>query len=787
MPKPARYFLIAIGVALGLVLIAAGIIATTFNPNDYKPLIIRLVQEKKQRTLTIPGEIKLRFFPKIGADLGKVSISEHGSNAEFAAVDSAKVSLALIPLLSRQLVVDRVRIEGLRASIRYDKDGRSNVDDLLSKQESGGQQIRFDIDSVHLGNAHLMVDDRQAGRKIDIARLDLDTGRIANGVPSTLRLSADVKINQPDVNARVTMKSGFTLDLDRKHYVFKDLDAELAGGLAGFANLVLTLAGDADLAPEAKRFVLGGIRLSARGKRASQAIEAQFAIPMLAITDARVAGSKLAGDAKLTEGARSVSARFSAPSFEGSPQAFTLPAIALDAAILEGKLDAKATLSGALNGNIDKLLFTSPRLALALSGKHGNTALNGSLVTPLSINLKTQLIELSALAADVTLPNPGGGTLALKAGGNASVNLGKQNASATLKGRLGQSGFDARLGLSDFSPLAYTFDVGIDQLDLDRYKSKGAAQPEGKAAEQPMDFSALKNLRANGSVRVGALKVANIKSANVRFNVRAGGGKLDLNPLAANLYGGSVAGMLSLTADQPPHFAVRQSLTGIQVGPLLQDALGKTQLEGRGNVQLDVTASGATFERLKKNLNGTARIALRDGAVRGINIAQAVRNAKAQLDALRGQQQAQAGTASASEKTDFSELDGSFRIAGGVARNDDLAAKSPLIRLAGAGDVNLGEARLDYLVKATVVSTLQGQGGPELQALKGVTVPVRLTGPFGAIGWRIDFAGMASELAKQKVDEKKAEVKAQAQKKLEEEKAKLQEQLKGKLKGLFGN
>jgi AsmA protein len=67
-----------------------------------------------------------------------------------------------------------------------------------------------------------------------------------------------------------------------------------------------------------------------------------------------------------------------------------------------------------------------------------------------------------------------------------------------------------------------------------------------------------------------------------------------------------------------------------------------------------------------------------------------------------------------------------------------------------------------------------------------VTVPVRLSGPFAAIEWRIDVAGMASELARQKIDEKKEEVTSKAQKALDEEKAKIQDQLKGQLKGLLG-
>lgn len=804
MPKILKYLAIGIAALLVLVVAAIGIVAATFDPNDYKPQLIRMVQEKTQRTLSIPGRITLSFFPKLGVDLGQVHLTEHRSNEEFASVQRAKIAFALVPLLSKRLIVDRVQVDGLRARILRDKDGRSNYEDLLPKdksgetvgKEGGSGQVVFDIDSIDVNDAHLVYDDRQQERTLDMANLNLETGKIANGVASKLQLAADVKSNKPEVNAHVAAKSGFTMDLVQKRYAFKGLDAEVRGSMAGMNDLLLKLAGDADVAPEAKRLILDGMRLSASGKRGAQSIDARFDVPTLSITDTQVTGGKLTGEAKITEGARNITAHFATPSFEGSPQAFRLPSLTLGATIREDKLDAALKLAGSLSGDIDKLLFSSPQLALTLTGKQGDTPLNGSLTTPLSVNWKTQVIDLPKLAADFRLPNPGGGTLALNANGHAGIDLGKKNVSATLDGKLDQSAFNATLGVTDFSPMRYAFDIGVDRINLDRYKAKPVAasaqkappKAQPKAQEQPMDFSALQKLQANGSVRVGALKVANINASNVRFNLRVADGKLDVNPLAANLYGGSASGALTFTASKPARFAARQNLSGIQVGPLLKDAIGKDPIEGKGNVQLDVVATGATFDQIKKALDGSARLELRDGAIRGINIAQTVRSAKSKLAALKGtgEQQAQSGTGSVGEKTDFSELTGSFRITNGVARNDDLQIKSPLVRIAGSGAIDIGNDRLDYLARTTVVSTLQGQGGPELQELKGVTVPVRLSGPFNAIGWRIDVAGMASELAKQKLDERKGELKEKAQKSLDEQKAKVRDQLKDQLKGLFG-
>lgn len=794
MKKTYKTLLIAGGVLVALPLLTAGIIAATFNPNDYKPQLIRLTQEKTQRTLEIPGEIKLGFFPSLALELGPASLSERNSNARFASVEQARLSLALLPLLAKKAVVDEVSVAGLRANIVRDKEGHSNYEDLLSseKNEEKGQQILFDIDSIRISDAQVTYDDRQQARKFEIANLNLESGRIADRVPGKVKLSADVKANQPAVAAHVALGTGFTLDLAQKQITLKGLDAQIKGALAGFSELTAKLSGDAALTPETRRIALDGIKLDLQGKRAQDNITASVVIPQLAVADKQVSG-KLNGEAKLASGARTINASFSLPSFTGTPQAFSLPALTLDANVKDDKLDAKAKLSGAFSGNLDALSLSSPQVALALSGTRESTPLSGSVTTPLSVDLKAQRIVLSKIAADVQLPNPAGGSMALKAGGNAGMDLAKHSVTAALNGSVDQSTFNARLGMAG-EPAAYTFDIGIDQLDLDRYTRKPVANAAGGAPApaqakaqpaQPMDLSFLQDLRAKGSMRVGTFKVANLKSSNVRLDLVAANGKLDISPLAANLYGGSTNGALSVTAAKPARFALRQTLSGVHVGPLLKDAIDKMPIEGRGNVQLDVSASGLTVDQIKKALNGSARLELHDGAVRGINIAQAVRSAKSRIGELTGREQAQTGAGSAGEKTDFSELSASFRIVNGVARNDDLDIKSPLLRIGGAGEVNLGEDRLDYLVKATVVPTLQGQGGPELQALKGLTVPVRLSGPFTAIGWRIDFAGMASELAKQRLEGKREEVKSKAQQAIDEQKSKLQEQMKEGLKGFF--
>jgi len=203
----------------------------------------------------------------------------------------------------------------------------------------------------------------------------------------------------------------------------------------------------------------------------------------------------------------------------------------------------------------------------------------------------------------------------------------------------------------------------------------------------------------------------------------------------------------------------------------MKDLANKDLVEGRGNVTLDINSHGDTVAAMKKALAGTAAVSLRDGAIKGINLAQSLRDLKGKLGAKQDStQQAKAG-----DKTDFSELTASLKIANGIAHNEDLAMKSPFLRLSGTGDIDIGGGQMNYLAKASVVATSAGQGGQGLDQLKGLTVPVRVTGPFENLAYKIEFGSMVEDVAKAKLEEKKQEVKA-----------KVEDKVKDKLKGLFG-
>lgn len=720
--KILKYVLI---VAAAVAILAGGFIAyiaATFDPNAYKPQIIRLVKEKKQRTLTLDGDIKLAFWPSLGADLGKLSLSEFKSDKEFAAIESARVALALVPLLSKQLVVSEVTIKGVRANIVRFKDGRTNIDDLLARDEQKQEQFKFDIDHVAIENAALNFHDEAKGAQYALSKMNLKTGRIANGVPTKVELSFAAQGNQPKHNLTADLKTRLTFDLDKQVYALEDLGLETKGQVMDITNLAAKVAGNVTARLKTGEFSADKLSVALTGASGKDNFDAKLDAPRLNFTADRASGDKVTVVAKIANPQGTTGVNLTLPGIEGTAKAFQSGAMTLDLDMKRGDLTVKSKLSSPVSGNLQAQQLSLPKLVASISASG---------------------------------PNLPGKSLSGELAGSASADAVKQSVQANLAGKIGDSNIKARLGVAGFTPPGINFDIDIDQLDIDRYmpqRSAGGKSAAGqKQPEKPFDLSGLKSLRANGTLRIGSLKASGVKASNVRLDIKANGGRVDASPLAANLYQGTLNGALAIdAAPATPTFAVKQNLNGISIGPLLRDLADKDMLEGRGNVALDVTARGNTVTALKKALNGRAAVRLADGALKGIDIAGSIRNAKARLGTLKGEQTQQAD---AKQKTDFSELAATFNIKNGVARNSDLSMKSPLLRVAGEGDINIGEDSLDYLVRASIVGTLKGQGGQELGDLRGVTVPVRVSGPLTAPSYKLDFSAMATEAVKQKAEE----------------------------------
>jgi len=439
--------------------------------------------------------------------------------------------------------------------------------------------------------------------------------------------------------------------------------------------------------------------------------------------------------------------------------------VALSARITGKKpeVDLRAQSSGALRFDLGKSEFAFDKFSVKASGRIDRDTPEAELTAPKvevtparaagsevrgtvlvkgpqrNLNARLRIAAVEGSAKALSIPSvaleldAAMEQLKMKANLQAAIkaNLEKQDLSADVSGKLDDSAMKAKLELTHFAPLAASFDATFDRLNLDQYLPPDKKEAK---ADEPIDLAALKGKKVSGKLAVGNLTVKRVKLENVKAEMKLADGKLEVAPFSANLYGGSTTG--SLAADASGNrFHVKDASQNVAIGPLLRDAAQKDLLEGRGNVTLDVTTVGATVPALKRALAGSARLQVKDGAIKGFNLADTSRNIKS---ALGGKD----AKPDPSQRTDFSELSASFNIKNGVAHNDDLKAQSPFLRLGGSGNIDIGNSTLDYVAKAALVATSKGQGGRAAGDVAGVTIPVKLSGPLDNPNWNVDYSAL---------------------------------------------
>ncbi|HEX19415.1 MAG TPA: AsmA family protein, partial [Acidiferrobacteraceae bacterium] len=128
--------LLAALLLLALIVIAV-IFTLTFDPNAYKKEITAEVKKATGRTLRIKGKIQLSYFPWLGVNLSKMTLSNARGfgNQPFAKIDNAGVAVKLLPLISGNIVVKRLTLNGLVLNPRIRNDGSNNWDDLAGKNK----------------------------------------------------------------------------------------------------------------------------------------------------------------------------------------------------------------------------------------------------------------------------------------------------------------------------------------------------------------------------------------------------------------------------------------------------------------------------------------------------------------------------------------------------------------------------------------------------------------------------------------------------------------------------
>ena len=830
-----KRILIGLVVAFLVALVGIAIFLLTFDPNAYKNKLQEIVYARYERTLLIDGEIELSLFPRIGLSVQNVSLSDRGNSDLFASIDSARLAVAIWPLMFNRLVVDHVAITGLKAWMVRSDDGRYNFDDLVSRRRaaglpapdlaspltalagtvgiaqavasagvtqpdagpsdaievasaapeprsstpasasrSDGTDLQIDIAGLTLRDGQIHLHDKKNNYVGHIVNLELNTGRMTADQPSDVAFRGRLLGDFPAADARFDGQALMRFNADQKTYSAQRVNVQVNGQLGDLNARAAALRGNLAYSAYSKMFSASGLDFSVQGDiqgpHAIKNVEASLAVPQLKLdrSQAELHVEKLSLRAKGERGKETVQFGLDAPNLSISPDsARGEPLTATVQRQGEGERVALVLGMSGLGGNASQLSLKE----LKLDGRiqQGDQHVQINMTSPASWHVFEERGNLSAMRGDVRIEHPAlpGGIFEFPFIGSMAADLPKSDIRSELDAVLSGSKLSFRVGVTQLERPQVEFALQADQLDFNTLFPAAAqvAQPGSPAAEakeqsqqeqagedpapQPAatpgpdrartwDLAPLRDIDLRGKVEVGQLKVQRIEAGQVRFDVRAVDGKMEVKNIQAELYEGKLNGQLTATAEN--EVALDISSAGVSLEPLILAATGERRLAGTATLRAKLKSEGMTMPAVLAALDGSAQLAIRDGAVRGIDAAQTLRQVQT---LIRSVTTGDAGVApitfNPGTETTFSQLDLDLQFSNGQGTVKKLSLVSPAVRASQGkpAAIDLVNRQLNVVVNMRVAGSANATR--DLTGLRGVTVPVLVRGDFDDPGYQVQW------------------------------------------------
>lgn len=762
MTKPIKIVLAVIGVVLILTFGAVLAAAALFDPNDYRGKITEEVKKQTGRDLKL-GDIQLSVFPWLKVRVADVSFSNAPGfgTTPMAQVKEARVGVQLLPLLlHRQVQVSTITLDGLKLDLAKDANGKSNWDDLIKpkdepgKEKKEGQGVKvesIDIAGVTLTDADIRYRDARANQSYHLEKVNLETGALEPGKATDIEASLTAHDLNKKQSAELAFSATVLADMVAQKATVDDLKFDVTAkgdGLDASAKMVGNIAADL----QKKRVDVQGLTLDFKTAMKDLQAEGKLVGKVLADLDAQqvsIDGMKLDFKAKTPtieakgDLAGKVQAGLETKRYQVDNLA--LAADASGSAVPGGKQSLKLGGDLIYDGGKGTMKFSGGKIAaagLAISTSITGEGLTGDtprLSGPIAIapfNPRTLLKALGQQEIKTTDPKVLS-TASLSARYSGSFKSARFD---DLKLALDESNIVGTLGVRDFATQAIEFALKLDRMDVDRYLAppeKPVAKPAAAQSTQQLNstelpIDALEKLNATGTIDAAELKLKGATLKNVQLRLDGPKGSAKVVQLDANAYGGKFATKTRVVPGAKPDYALNTSIDTMQLAPMLQNFWGKDIVSGLGNIKLDLTSGGKTIGDVRQGLNGNIALNFQNGAVKGFNLGQIVRQGQALLKGTTY-------TANEPQQTDFTSISFAAQIVNGILKSDDLNALSPLFRLGGSGQINLVDETLNYLVSPTIVASSKGQGGKGLEDLSGLTIPIKLTGSLYSPKYKLDL------------------------------------------------
>jgi AsmA protein len=724
-----------------------------FDPDDYQQLMTDAVYEQTGRILIIDGGISIDMLPCCGVEVERVRLGnpEDFPEGDFARVESVRLGMRLWPLLvDQEIVIGDIGLDGLELTLNRREDGSANWDFPAGEttepvETASGEAMSLPplfASGIKITDARLTFQDQVSGASYRLDDFDMRTGTVSVGKP----VDVEIEFQATDVANEMSLKG----------------DLDLAVALNFDTTMTAIESVNADVAIEFQATDVAN-EISAQGDL-NLAVALNLDTMMVSMENVNADVTVIANEMSV-QGDLDLAVALNLETMMVSIENVNAD-VTVDAAALPGERLALSTQTETIGFDINTGNFavTNQRASITAVGSTVNINASGKVTDgapDLSGTLSLDPVSPRQLLRALDQPDIETSDPEALSSIQASANwvLGKELlAIDNLDLRLDDTKMAGSLQINYLDQSGLKFDVVADQLAIDRYlppeqepasqaASPGASDKPPEPTEVPVET--LRGLDFSGHVRVGRLTMDALLLENLHAEINASGGRVRLDPMTADLYGGQYNGAVTIdTTGETPSVNFKQTVANVQAVGLLTDLADTSNIEGRLNASFTGNGVGRTDAEIIKTLAGDISFNLVDGVYKEVDVWYEIRSARALLKGESGPQK------SADPQTPIEVLTITGRIDDGVLRTKTMVAEIPFLRLNGNGLLNTTEENMNFRFQASVHEKPVFPDGEDLAGLQGLMIPLKVTGAVASPSVGVDLGELMKSEAVKKAEEK---------------------------------
>ncbi len=704
------------------------------------------------------------------------------------------------------------------------------VPELIAKRSGSETDFQIDIAGLSLKGGEIHYFSKRSNMIGRLLQLEVNTGRMTFGQPFDVAFKSRLSGDYPVADGVLEGQGQLSLDPASKSYAAQKLSLNFVGDLDQLKAQSLTLKGNVAYKSSQRQFNATNLDTQLQGQWLGaypvSDLNASLSTPKMQIDSVSdlVSFEKLALRIRGKNEDQNLDLALDVPRIQVSPaEAEGAPLVASLKVSGPKVWGLGLTLQG-LSGNSEELVFEQAKLDGAV--KQGSRVAQLKATSSLQWQPSNEWLRFPDIQANLRVEDEAdaGSRFEMPVSGQADLNKGKQEYSAQLSSSTeqAQGSLDVTLKDKGKGPLLDAV-LKADKLDLDELRSifwltapevvtPAEPEPEAEApdeaaeeqapasetpeqAEQPQaaqaqtapvaqeqvedssSFAWLDALTFDLRFEIEKLRSLGVVLEQVKAQVQNQGQLINLSQFNAHAYEGQLQAKAKVEPGK--RFELGLKLQQMQVGSLLLDAFGNDYLAGKGNVDLNLKAQGATQEERLNALDGNLTVDLHDGSWRSVDLDQSVRDInEAVRNAFSGQIPLLLPESDPQRRTVLNRLQGTLDIKKGQASFRNFKATTPILTVATAkgSSLDLVSQRADVTLQARLIqNNLAQEERKSFQDLRNVLIPIHISGPWADLSYQIQWKEIASnsikkalqdgllDLLSQQAADAKAEVKSDVQ------------------------